>query len=436
MARADRLFREIAQEQDEIRDRLVDRERLKVQLHKMGRPHRSVPLLRRRSIQVSVGTLAACAALILVLKGSSTEILNATVSGHSAAVGAQIVAPRTEALPLRFSDGTEIELQPATRAELLTVDDRGAHVKLNEGELRVHVQKRENAAWQIGMGPYLVKVTGTRFAVSYQPDSDDFRLALEEGGVELSGCMFGDKHVVSAGQVVRASCKRSFLNVKRFSPDLNGADESEVPGNAEAPDVEETASSPLPDSMKSPPVDEKAHVDSGENAQRKGAQRSLGGSKAASWRTLAAARKYREAFAQAEARGFEKQCSLATADDLLNLANAARYSGNTGRSIQAFQVLRRRFPGTGSAALGAFSLGVLSFDARGSYSEAAQWFRTYLVEKPGGSLEREARGRLMEAVYRSGKQAEARSLAQQYLASYPGGPHAKLAQELVSKPKN
>jgi transmembrane sensor len=424
MARAERLFQEMARSQDEVRDGLIDREQLKAELRRQPLPQREVQFLRRRGIQLALGGLAAAAVLTVGLKLASSDALNATISGTSAAVGAQIEAPASEALPLRFSDGTEIELQPATRAELLSIDERGAHVKLNQGELRVHVQKRPEAAWQISMGPYLVKVTGTRFAVSYEPGSEDFRLALSEGGVELSGCMFGDKHVVTAGQVVRASCKRSTLNVKSFALDLTDADEGAegdtgpaTPSGSEqeaAPEETSEGKTPPPHTTAKGPV----------------------GAKVSTWQALAAARKYGEAFAQAEAQGFEKQCAIARADDLLNLANAARYSGNANRSSEAFQVLRRRFPGTGSAALAAFSLGVLSFDARGSYSEAAKWFQTYLTEKPGGSLEREARGRLMEAVYRSGKKATARSLAVTYLASYPSGPHAKLARELVSKTGN
>jgi hypothetical protein len=65
-------------------------------------------------------------------------------------------------------------------------------------------------------------------------------------------------------------------------------------------------------------------------------------------------------------------CDQGSAADLRDLADAARLSGDTPRSVLALTTLRRRFPGADPAAEAAFLLGVIAFDSRGEYPEAAQ----------------------------------------------------------------
>jgi TolA-binding protein len=142
---------------------------------------------------------------------------------------------------------------------------------------------------------------------------------------------------------------------------------------------------------------------------------------------------YPEAFAAAEAEGFEAECQRARASELTLLGDAARHAGKRDKAVQAFLLLRRRFAGTSEAALAAFALGRLEFDANGAYPRAAQWFRTYLAEQRGGALAREALGRLIESLHRAGDQTAARELSVTYLRDYPAGPHAELASRLVSK---
>jgi len=95
--------------------------------------------------------------------------------------------------------------------------------------------------------------------------------------------------------------------------------------------------------------------------------------------------------------------------------------------------LRSRFPGGERAATAAYALARVHFDQRGSFNEAARWFRTYLSERPSGSLVREAQGRLLECLHRSGNRSAAERQAELYLKSYPDGPHSKLARSLTSR---
>jgi TolA-binding protein len=106
-------------------------------------------------------------------------------------------------------------------------------------------------------------------------------------------------------------------------------------------------------------------------------------------------------------------------------------SGNPASAKQALLRLRSAFPGDSRRAAAAFALGKIAFDQTRAYAEAAEWFATSLREQPGGSLAREAAGRLIEARRRAGDDAGARQAAEGYLARYPDGPHADLARSLV-----
>ena len=93
------------------------------------------------------------------------------------------------------------------------------------------------------------------------------------------------------------------------------------------------------------------------------------------WRALVAAGHYAEGVRAAERAGWSRVCRGANAVELLALADAARLSGETARAVEALMMLRQRFPGSTSAATGAFSLGRLAFERRGAYSRGGALVR-------------------------------------------------------------
>ena len=153
----------------------------------------------------------------------------------------------------------------------------------------------------------------------------------------------------------------------------------------------------------------------------------------ADWRALVAAGRYAEGVHAAERAGWSRVCRTANAVELLALADAARLSGETARAVEALVTLRQRFPGSSSAATGAFSLGRLAFEKRAAYTEAARWFATYLDEQPAGPLMGDAVGRLMEARQRSGDHSAARRDAERYLQRFPEGPYAGTARVILAE---
>ena len=118
---------------------------------------------------------------------------------------------------------------------------------------------------------------------------------------------------------------------------------------------------------------------------------------------------------------------------MLELGNTARLAGNPARASEAYLAARQRFAGSGTAASAAFQLGRIAFDGARDYGAARRWFSAYLAEQPGGGLAQEALGRVMETEHRSGDRAAAQASARRYLARFPNGAHAALAQSLVAE---
>ena len=118
------------------------------------------------------------------------------------------------------------------------------------------------------------------------------------------------------------------------------------------------------------------------------------------WRALAQSGEHTQALAAAEAVGFSKLCGSLSASALLELADVARYARRKARAREALQSIRRRFPGTDAAATAAFDLGRLAARCAG----APKWFRTYLEERPQGSMAEAARQRLGECTNSAGEE--------------------------------
>jgi TolA-binding protein len=406
----DGLFRRIAGEQDALRARSNLAERLAQRFGDAPKP--KAPARRKWALAFAAAFVTAGVALAAFAPSGGLRV-RVGESAETALVGAWLGAPDSKPLPLEFSDGSRFELAPRARARLVALGENGARVELGSGKLRVHVIPQRSTDYTLVAGPFAVRVTGTRFELGYTPESDVFELFLEEGQVEIRGCAFGKGRLLAAGQSVKASCKAPSVDV-RYGP----------------PRAEETAkrvepSVPAPVTPDVPPPSAPA-----ERAPAPSAVSSA----VPSWRALAASGAYREAFAAVSARGFEAECARSNAESLGTLADVARLAGAPRRAEHALVTLRARFPGTGDAALAAFTLGRLEFDEYRSYQKAAGWFETYLRERPSGSMAREALGRLLEARYRAKDLGGARDVASRYLREYPSGPHAELASRVAASP--
>jgi len=150
-----------------------------------------------------------------------------------------------------------------------------------------------------------------------------------------------------------------------------------------------------------------------------------------SWQDLAKSGDYAGAVTRARELGIERIVSTSSSDQLLSLAQAARFAGDPELSRRVLRAVRERGPGSAAYGMATYDLGRLAFDASGRYLEAAHWFREYLRAYPSGGLSREASGRLVEALERGGDRLGAAQAARDYLRSYPNGPHAALARRIA-----
>lgn len=331
--------------------------------------------------------------------------------GGEPQVGEWLAAPADEGLALAFSDGSRFELAPSARGRVLEVDAQGSHVMLERGAAAVRVAKRPDSHWRFSAGPFVVEVLGTEFDLAWDPEHDEFVLRLEKGRVNVSGCNFREGRPVHPGETVRASCA-----ARRFEVVSTAAVERESSAPLE-PEVHEQATQG---------ESEQAVLDAPRASSQRPTPKPIG------WRELARDGRYAEALSLVEADGFDGVLREASAADLALLGDAARLTGRSDRALGAYQALRQRFTGTNAASNAAFHMARIYFDQLGAYARAAAWFETYLTEQPRGGLAREATGRWLESLQRSGNQSSARKVAARYLEQYPQGPHAGLARQVLA----
>jgi transmembrane sensor len=421
VSKLDGLLRHVAEEQDAQRAASPLAERL------ASRFRGPAPRSRRRApVWIALAAALSLALLFVAVRSVQQRgALSVRVggSGQVPLLGAWLGAPDASSLPLEFSDGSRFELTARSKARVVELTGSNARVELANGSLRVHVVPGGSAEWHIDAGPFGVRVTGTRFLVSYVPGEEAFELSLEEGQVDLSGCVFGAGRKLTAGQRVRASCPTKQLEVSYRDTQTQSV--IPEPGPATPERVAERGPS-APEAL--------AVVPEPSAKLRRDPVASASAEAPSTWMSLASAGKYREAYAAVERDGFDAECTRGTAESLLLLADVARHARAPRQAAKALLTLRRRFAGGADAALAAFTLGRLEFDEFRAYSVAAGWFRTYLKERPGGTMAREALGRLMEALNQAGDVAGARATATEYLRDYPTGPHADLASRLAPTP--
>jgi TolA-binding protein len=363
-----------------------------------------------RRVAGALAGLALAAAVLLWVVARRPQALTFSVDGSLGVAQAWLAAPEPRALDVRFSDGTALTVQPGARARVVDVDDRGARVALERGELHAEVRPRPAGNWWVIAGPFTVHVTGTRFDVRWDPDTERFALGVTEGNVRVSGAIAGDNRPVRAGEMLVVSLPRARLEVLSVGR-LAEADQLDSPEEVTPSAV---ASVTLATATPSAQAD---------LVQRERA--------AAGWHELARAGRLREAYLAAEAGNFSAECDVASSSELLLLGDGARLAGRSDRASQALLTLRRRFPQDPRRAAAAFALGKVAFDQRHAYAEAAEWFSTCIREQPAGSLAREASGRLIEALRNAGDSAGAEQAARRYLTRYPDGPHAQTARSLL-----
>jgi TolA-binding protein len=232
--------------------------------------------------------------------------------------------------------------------------------------------------------------------VAWDGEREVFDLSVRQGAVKVEGpVLLGDRTVSAAERLTLAPSSSVRLSSSAVAPPP-----APEPTSPPAPAPEPTSQAPA--------------------------------SAEPTWQALAKRGEHQKALELVRRRGFDRVAPELGAEDLLRLADVARYGGEEARANELLLSVRQRFPGSGSAGVAAYTLGVTA-DRKGDLGGATRWFSTYLREQPNGSLAREALGRQMEAQSRLGQTAQAQASAKLYLERYPQGPHRDVAKRLLNR---
>jgi transmembrane sensor len=367
-----------------------------------------------RGLALSLAAALCVAVVALVIALRTPAQLAFTVDGSSGQAQTWLAAPAARPVLVKFSDGTLLTVDPLSRARVVDTDENGANIALESGSLSARVVHTSHSAWHLIAGPFAVRVTGTQFNLRWDSASQRFSITVLEGSVGVAGSIVGAERPVRAGETLAASVAEGRFDL------INGSQPLSSPARTEAPPIDGPA---FGDPTLAPAA---SGATTEPNAPDAPAKDTAGG-----WRELAKKGDLRQAFAAADAHGFQGVCDNATPAELLLLGDAARVSGRADRATEALFTLRRRYPRDPRRAAAAFALGKVAFDQRHAYGQAAEWFSTSVREQPNGPLVREAWGRRIEALRNSGDGAGAQRAAREYLARYPDGPHADIARSVL-----
>ena len=215
-----------------------------------------------------------------------------------------------------------------------------------------------------------MRVVGTRFSVDWQRRSRTLKVEVKEGRVLVSG---GD--LPGEGVALDAGARLERQHEANVEPPSAPPARSEA--EAERGNAARAADSAL-EGVRPASTDVVTRNEPNQPQATPGNATSFVG--------LANKGKYREAMELAEKQGFDKLSATLPENDLVTLANAARFSGNGARAREALLRLRQRFPGRPAAELAALYLARVAEDLEHRPSEAARWLRVFLQESPSDDL--------------------------------------------------
>ena len=372
----------------------------------------------RWSLAVTVAlctVVAVQVASVLRKRWSAGEapMLAYRVDGGSVLEGGYLRESGHAGMKVVFNEGSTLALTTGTRGRLQVVDHDGAHVAIERGRGSFQVAHKNNRRWLVDVGPFLVKVTGTVFTVSWDPVSEEFDLRLREGSVMVSGPVSAGEIALRAGQRLVANLAKVETVITEETPEQTGGEPPTAPA---APNLRPTGLRPsVPETSPTPMVSTVAKF-AGDHH----------------WSRRLARGEWDRILKDANHMGIEATLGEASSEDLFALANAARYRHHSELARSALLAERRRFPGSPRALEAIYLLGRVEEARETGAAQSIAWYDEYLTRAPTGPLVGEALGRKMTLTEKIEGPARARSLAEEYLRRFPKGNYAGSARELLA----
>jgi transmembrane sensor len=416
----------------ETSDRLTDPTAVATARRRWLESPQAAPWLanRRHAAFVLAAACVFCAAFVAFLIRRPSALSFAVGSPPTrGTVGEWIAAGSEGPNVVRFSEGTRLTLAPSAKLRITETTAHGAGVLLEQGSVEASVvHAGADTQWALRAGPFDVRVTGTRFEAAWDPVGETFEITMREGSVVVRGPVLSSERALVAGEHLRISVRDGALALHTSQPSL--------PPKAAPPAGSVALAQPRDPATAEPPVFPSANaIAIATTALRSSATPAPGPGSTAegadrepSWRELASAGKYKDAFAATERVGFIQEIERASSADLATLADIARFAGRPALAREALLAQRRRFGARGRSA---FLIGKTAADQQGNSAEGVRWFEIYLSEEPGGALAEQALGRIMELTKKDS--ATGRSAAERYIARYPSGSYAGLARSILAR---
>jgi ferric-dicitrate binding protein FerR (iron transport regulator) len=366
------------------------------------------------AVAVAVCALATQQVSSLIAKRWSAReagTLAYRIDGGSVLEGGYLRESGHAGMHVVFNEGSRVALSPGTRSRLRVIERDSVHVAIERGGGAFQVTHKNNRRWLVDVGPFLVTVTGTVFTVSWDALTEEFDLRLREGSVVVRGPVSAGEIALRAGQRLVANLARVQTVITEESPEQATTEPSSGPAAAAAnlPGLQPAAPSPalVAATVAQPARDHQ-------------------------WSRKLARGQWDPILQEARRFGIEATMNEASGEDLLALANAARYRHRLDLARSALLAERRRFPGSPRALEATYLLGRVEESRETGTAQAIAWYDEYLTRAPGGPLVGEALGRKMTLTDKLEGPVRARSLAEQYLRAFPKGNYAGSARELLA----
>jgi hypothetical protein len=373
-----------------------------------------------------VGTAAVSCALLghhllssdrRPLPAREPPVLSYQIEGGAVLEGGYLRESGHAGIKLSFNEGSRLVLLPGTRGRLRAVDQEGARVAIEQGTASFQVTRSPDRRWLVEVGPFLVTVKGTVFSVSWDPSSERFELDLERGRVVVSGPVSGGDIALRAGQRLVVSLPKAETLITEETA------QREPAGAREAPTAMPAAvarPSVVRDKPASAAPSAPAAVAKSDGERRWGDELLRG-----QWDRI---------LGDVERTGLQSTLDKASSEDLLALADAARYRRRTDWARAALLATRRRFPTSPRSLDALFLLGRVEEAQERGEARAIAWYDEYLARAPMGAYAAEALGRKMTLTSEIAGPADVRPLAEEYLRRFPQGSYAGSARALRRVP--
>lgn len=388
----------------------------------------------RVAVRISLAAALLCSVGLGVLyvsddRASEPPVAIRTVEGGKIIDGGYVAESGGSGVRVTFNEGSLFRLEPGSRGRLRSVSPEGPRFSIEQGTAHFEIERQPGHRWLVEAGPFLVTVTGTEFSISWDASRERFELTLRRGQVLVSGPVLKQELALEAGQTMVVDLPKAQTLITRaeqqraLEGDAEPASKSPSAGSSAVPSAE-----PAP-AVESLTESEATEIPSASPARTPAPRGSA--SAGSRWREALASGRWDQILSEAERDGVEATLEAASRDDLLALADAARYRRRAELSRAALLAVRRRFP---SAVEAVFLLGRVEELRPGAAAAAIAWYDEYLMRAPRGTYAAEALGRKMILTNETAGREQARPLAEEYLRRFPGGSYARAARALMQVP--